>query len=91
MNLAVAPIPYAFAMPAADVYRFEVHADDLGWSGDADHHTRRSELVSTGDRYRSGDTLRTSFSFVVGPAHAPFYGGSKQNIVAAAPRMSRHG
>ncbi|GJF11505.1 hypothetical protein NGTWS0302_14560 [Mycolicibacterium cyprinidarum] len=63
---------YAFSTPASDVYRFEVRKNDFGWDGDKAAHNRRSELVSKGDRYYSGDTLWSAFSFVVGPDHLPF-------------------
>jgi hypothetical protein len=81
MHLSAAPVPYAFSIPAKSVYRFEVHANDFGWPGDSTRDNRRSELVSTGVKYGSGTTLWTSFSFVVGAAHAPFDGGSKHNTI----------
>lgn len=81
MDLYAAPTPYAFGTPAENVYRFEVRENDFGWPGDSKNGKRRSELVSRGDQYRSGETLWTSFSFVVGPAHGPFDGGSEQNFI----------
>jgi hypothetical protein len=81
MNLYAAPVPYAFANPAANVYRFEVHKNDFGWSGDSKNAKRRAELISSGDKYGSGENLWTSFSFVVGPSHDPFDGGSEQNFI----------
>lgn len=81
MDLFAAPVPYAFGIPAENVYRFEVHKNDFGWSGDSKNVKRRSELISRGKRYSAGETLWTSFSFVVGPWHAPFDGETKQNII----------
>src|SRR5262249_54153863 len=69
------------SIPATNVYRFEVHVNDFGWAGDSRNGNRRSELVSEGDKYGSGATLWTSFSFVVGPAHAPFDVGSEHNTI----------
>jgi hypothetical protein len=82
MRLWAVPAPYAFSIPAPNVYRFEVHANDFGWPGDSENSNRRSELAAR-DRYAYGPgaTLWTSFSFVVGPAHAPFDAGSKQNTI----------
>ncbi len=81
MDLFAAGVPHAFSQPAPNVYRFEVHKDDFGWSGDSKNLKRRSELISRGERYRAGSTLWTSFSFAVGPDRKPFNGGSKQNII----------
>lgn len=81
MHLSAARVPYAFSIPAPNVYRFELHANDFGWSGDSGRGNRRSELVSMGDKYGAGETLWTSFSFVVGAAHASFDGGSKHNTI----------
>lgn len=83
MDLSAISAPYAFSIPATDVYRFEVHANDFGWPGDSKNGNRRSEVVSV-DRYEygSGATLWTSFSFVVAPAHSPFDGGpSRHNTI----------
>lgn len=63
---------YAFSIPTSGVYRFEVRKNDFGWSGDEQSDNRRSELVSEGDKYYSGETLWSSFSFVVGPERLPF-------------------
>lgn len=63
---------YAFSTPASDVYRFEVRKNDFGWGGDKKADNRRSELVSEGDRYYAGETLWSSFSFVVGPDNKSF-------------------
>jgi hypothetical protein len=84
MRLWAVAVPYAFSIPATNVYRFEVHANDFGWPGDSENGNRRSEVASRGDRYEygSGKTLWTSFSFVVGPAHASFDGGmSRHNTI----------
>ncbi|WP_083143148.1 heparin lyase I family protein [Mycolicibacterium parafortuitum] len=81
MELYAASVPYALSIPAPNLYRFEVHQDDFGFSGDSKNAKRRSEFVSKGERYGAGSTLWTSFSFVVGPAREPFNGGSKQNII----------
>jgi len=81
MDLYAAPTSYAFSNPVENVYRFEVRKDDFGWPGDSKNGKRRSELVSRGDQYRAGETLWTAFSFVVGPAHSPFDGGSEQNFI----------
>lgn len=72
MRVVAVDKDYAFSMPASDVYRFEVRKNDFGWGGDNKANNRRSELVSEGDRYYSGETLWSSFSFVVGPDHEPF-------------------
>lgn len=81
MRLYAAPVPYALTSPAENVYRFESRKNDFGWSGDAENSRRRSELASVGDKYGPGETLWTSFSFVVGPEHAPFDGGKKHNMI----------
>lgn len=77
MRIAAVDKDYAFSVPANNVYRFEVRKNDFGWSGDEWADNRRSELVSEGDRYYSGETLWSSFSFVVGPDHAPFDAGGE--------------
>ncbi|MCV7303084.1 heparin lyase I family protein [Mycobacterium barrassiae] len=72
MSVSAVEKDYAFSIPARDVYRFEVRNNDFGWSGDEANNNRRSELVSKGEKYNSGETLWSSFSFVVGPDHLPF-------------------
>lgn len=72
MRLLAVDKPYAFSNPSRDTFRFEVRKNDFGWRGDARHGNRRSELVSEGRRYHAGQTLWSSFSFVVGPEHVPF-------------------
>jgi len=82
MRVSAVDKDYAFSMPGPDIYRFEVLKNDFGWSGDAKADNRRSELVSEGDRYFSGETLWSSFSFVVGPEHIPFDdGGNDHNTI----------
>lgn len=81
MELYAAPTGYAFTNPATSVYRFEVRKDDFGWHGDARNGKRRAELISAGRKYSAGETLWTSFSFVIGPAHTAFDGGSEQNFI----------
>jgi hypothetical protein len=81
MYLAAPPAPYAFSIPAPSVYRFELHANDFASRVDSRLGNRRSELISEGDRYGSGVTLWTSFSFVVGPSHGPFDVARGHNII----------
>lgn len=81
MRLFAAAAPYALTVPAENVFRFESRKNDFGWKGDSKNSKRRSELASIGDKYGPGVTLWTSFSFVVGPAHAPFDGGRKHNMI----------
>lgn len=80
--LSAAATAHAFGIPATNVYRFEIHRGESGYSGDAANGNRRAELVAgatSADRYGSGETLWVSFSFVVGPAHATFdTGGTLQ-------------
>ena len=70
---------YAFSVPAGNVYRFEVRKNDFGWTGDKKHGNRRSELISEGERYYSGQTLWSSFAFVVGPEHSSFDSGASSH------------
>ena len=81
MRRQAATRDYSFAIPAPNVYRFEVRKNDFGWRGDKANNNRRSELVSEGDRYYSGQTLWSSFSFVVGPEHGSFDGRSEHNQI----------
>lgn len=81
MDLYAASVPYAFSTPVENVHRFEARHNDFGWSGDSKNGKRRAELISRGEQYSAGQTLWTSFSFVVGPHHAPFDGGSDQNFI----------
>ncbi len=63
-------LAHSFSIPAANTYRFECRHDEFGWSGDAPNN-RHNELIADLNTYGPGDTLWTSFAFVVGPDHAP--------------------
>ncbi|MFI2838567.1 heparin lyase I family protein [Mycolicibacterium sp. PDY-3] len=76
MHLSASRTPYSFTTPSARLYRFEVRHNDYGWRGDERNGTRRSELVSSGVRFKAGETLWTSFSFIVPADQASFHADS---------------
>jgi hypothetical protein len=60
-----APKDYAITMPSQSMFRFEVRGGDSPWSGDKTGNRRRSECISADILYNAGQTVWTSFSFVV--------------------------
>lgn len=64
--------PHAFGIPGSGVYRFENRRNEFGWINDPRGQVRHNELVARDVKFGSGETLWSSFSFVVGPDHIPF-------------------
>ena len=82
--LSAAPTPHAFSAPGAGVYRFETRRNESGYAGDAANGNRRSELVAgidASDRYGAGETLWSSFAFVVGPQKGGLDAGGALGLV----------
>lgn len=79
MRVQAVDAKYAFSVAGKDTYRFETRKDDFGWRGDQKSNNRRSELIANDARYYSGEVLWSSFSFVVGPKHAPFDNGKSRH------------
>jgi hypothetical protein len=66
------PTPHAISIPSSNLYRFECRHNEFGWVNDEEHDNRHNELIGNQDTFALGETLWSSFSFVVGPEHAPF-------------------
>ena len=67
--------PDRFDIPAPSTYRFDPRQNDTAWAEDPAHKNRRCEISVPEDPayyYSVGQTLWTSFSFVITPQHAPF-------------------
>lgn len=62
--------PYSISEPAADVFRFEMRANDAGTRTDLSNGNRRVEIVSLpGEGYTAGQTLWMSWTTILGTQH----------------------